>query len=472
MKLQGQPILLQGIDTSVRELEWKLLLSYHASKLGIGSVIAKGGFLKACQSESKNANWVGRFTSHNGRSKGDSRLMESFKERGTAGFYLHDEAGFSNGVIADRFIINTHPKEHLNNDAFRAVFLWGESQRKTLVDSDFRLASKCIVSGYPRFDFYRPEYAILDNNKVDSIKKRFGKFVLCTTRFGAFNTAIGAQELLSARVFELTKPMFNDETEAQTYLFHRWSKEGMDLLNYVQVVRLLALTFTDLQFVVRHHPKENEDLYHEIFQKLNNVHITHEGDVRPWLRAATAVVQSECTTGMEALLVGTPTINVVKRYQEFDNLSYHLLDRIGQVVSNGEQAIDILEKILNDSDSFGSSDADLALLENDLHNIQEPSIPVILDTILADLRKRPTPDSEVQLPRPQQVPRYSSFKKRIKSYVKSHLMSKSQNLNRDKNRLPFNRISIEELWQTFEDAFGNAGELRSIGDEHIVINGK
>ena len=61
--------------------------------------------------------------------------------------------------------------------------------------------------------------------------------------------------------------------------------------------------------VVRPHPAENQEPWHAIAAQCNNLHVTNEGNVIPWLIAAKALVHNGCTTAVEAAVLGTPAIS-------------------------------------------------------------------------------------------------------------------------------------------------------------------
>ena len=73
----------------------------------------------------------------------------------------------------------------------------------------------------------------------------------------------------------------------------------------------MADKFCNSTFIIRPHPVENESPYKQLEKQYRNIKVVQSGNVIPWLYAATAVLHSGCTTGIEAYLINKPAIAYV-----------------------------------------------------------------------------------------------------------------------------------------------------------------
>jgi hypothetical protein len=80
------------------------------------------------------------------------------------------------------------------------------------------------------------------------------------------------------------------------------------LEHFKRLIPELSRALPGLRIVVRPHPSESHDLWHETAMGLDDVEIANEGNVYPWLMACEAVIHNGCTTAVEATILGTPAI--------------------------------------------------------------------------------------------------------------------------------------------------------------------
>jgi hypothetical protein len=78
--------------------------------------------------------------------------------------------------------------------------------------------------------------------------------------------------------------------------------------HFKQMVTSLAESRPKLTVVVRPHPVENPAVWNQIAALHTNVHALNEGNVLPWLLASKLLIQNSCTTGVEAFVLGVPSI--------------------------------------------------------------------------------------------------------------------------------------------------------------------
>ncbi len=77
---------------------------------------------------------------------------------------------------------------------------------------------------------------------------------------------------------------------------------------FKEMVGSLAESRPKTTIIVRPHPVENPAVWNQIAARYANVHALNEGNVLPWLLASKLLIQNGCTTGVEAFVLGVPSI--------------------------------------------------------------------------------------------------------------------------------------------------------------------
>jgi hypothetical protein len=98
----------------------------------------------------------------------------------------------------------------------------------------------------------------------------------------------------------------------------------------LELVLYLSAENIDHDIILRPHPGEDHSTYVQLFDQYENVRIKHEGDVRSWIYASNGVIHHDCTTGVEAALMGTPVVS----YQPLSDVQIDTV--LSQVVSQTE----------------------------------------------------------------------------------------------------------------------------------------
>lgn len=186
----------------------------------------------------------------------------------------------------------------------RALLAWGTDNEHLWRTYPAYHGAPIAVTGNSRIDLLRPELRSFFDEEVNEIRARLGRFVLINTNFGPVNHYFpGRGRLL--RIAEAAEKDPDAEPDFRVgaarhvlALFHA----------FVAMVPALARALPDRTIVVRPHPSESHEPWLHAALACPNVHVIHDGNVVPWLIAADTLIQNGCTTGLEAHILGTPTI--------------------------------------------------------------------------------------------------------------------------------------------------------------------
>ena len=170
------------------------------------------------------------------------------------------------------------------------LFLLGRRHEKTIKKKVPNNYYKII--GNPRYDMFNKKFKSIFYDDVKEIKKRHGKFVLITSRFGNVNlnrTSIGS-------VSKLLDKRYQDQSILLSKKFE-------------EMILFLAKNLKNYKIILRPHPSESLKFWKKKLSKFDNCDVIYEKNVAPWILASESMIQNRCTTGVESFLLGRKTIS-------------------------------------------------------------------------------------------------------------------------------------------------------------------
>lgn len=321
--MKGKIVLLP-IDSTRRDLEWRVFLAAQLAKAGIHSVIMDNRVFRRVHRHSYNCLLLARV-------REDHDILTSGATRKTKVFYLHDEGAFYLKAAYLETVRRIYPQSLFKNPMIEKIFFWGRKQMTVFKDDPSK--HKFVVSGYPRFDLCRSEYDWIDKKAMRLLKEKYGEYILICSRFAAANKGIDDPHILGKRMLQLWARRGDtqgDERESKlSEMFDYWARTVREFSDFVSAAAKLAMDFPQESFIYRPHPAESEAFYKEPFDHFPNLHVSKEGDVRPAIRASKAVIHSECTTSIEASAMQKPLVNFRPQAGHMDELSVCGLTNVG-----------------------------------------------------------------------------------------------------------------------------------------------
>jgi surface carbohydrate biosynthesis protein len=282
------PNLLLPIETVNRELDAKLLLGLFAAEAGfnchIGTMnkILSSGFPPSI------------YMSKSVRFAKQVKLMRQLGHTVAA----WDEEGLV------RFRDDIHAAR-LEEDAFNlpsALFSWGKSNSEVWRKHPFYCGTKIIEAGNPRIDLLRDELRPLHLEKAESLRTAYGPFAMFNTNFSFVNHyKVGGRPAKVGR----------NSYDGKAYLkFKREVDDHKRRLfdEFKLLMPKLAEVIAPAKLIIRPHPSENPETWRGVAAHLPNVVVIHEGQVAPWLLAASCLIHNGCTSAVEASVLRRPVL--------------------------------------------------------------------------------------------------------------------------------------------------------------------
>tara|TARA_Y100000768_G_C23981173_1_gene685884 strand:+ start:1186 stop:2454 length:1269 start_codon:yes stop_codon:yes gene_type:complete len=280
-------IFLIPIETSVRELDYKLLLSLKlAQKDAMVFLGSKGKLLPLIESMT-NFNYLDK-----GYHKGQSEnLYNNIKNRQGYIFSLDEEGAVD---FNDNSSLKSRYSQTLFEQAER-VYLWGKNQKEIYGHS----YKNSIVTGHPRFEILKKKFRSIFSRDVRKLQKDFGDFILINTNMSFGNNIRGNSFVIN-----------NYE--------HRFPQIKKIIAQDHQKINIILETISRLlsaskKVILRPHPEESTIFYKENFKNNENFIINKSDSVIPWIIASKTVIHTDCTTALEAFCLDKIPISVLPK---------------------------------------------------------------------------------------------------------------------------------------------------------------
>jgi hypothetical protein len=173
----------------------------------------------------------------------------------------------------------------------------------------------------------------------------------------------------------------------------QYLKQGM-FEAFQAMIPALENAFPKHNIIIRPHPTENPAVYQQITRDCSRVVITNQGNVVPWLMACRCVIHNGCTTGVEAYVMGVPTLSYrAVVIEEIDDGFYRLPNLVSRQCFNLDELIAVLKDVLTGkSRTLVSAERDELInrhLEATSGRMACERIVDVLESMLTDNRGQP-----------------------------------------------------------------------------------
>lgn len=167
------------------------------------------------------------------------------------------------------------------------------------------------ITGNPRIDFLRPPLSGPNLERGRAIRDARGDYLLVNANFAGANPR--SEDSLGYYDLCVRVGVVNPADKADIEAFHEWMRwDHENLVAMVATLRLLSRRNPDRRIVLRPHPSESSDTWARGAAGVPNIDVIRDGDHIPWTAGARVMLHASCTTGLEAFLLETPTVGLVR----------------------------------------------------------------------------------------------------------------------------------------------------------------
>jgi surface carbohydrate biosynthesis protein len=295
--------LLIPVENQARELDPKLLLAAVAAERGFACVVGSRTDLDFR---------LGRFAR-------GTYLAKSMTPRSRKVFSILRQLGHEIAVWDEEALVTYALPEiyygrRLDPDTLALVsrlFAWGEADAELLRKYPSYPGTPIHVTGNPRGDLLRPELRACFEREALACRREHGDFLLVNTNFGHVNAFYPFMNLLLPPDAHGERGLGRGALGmTRAYAEGRAAHKQAVFRAFLAMIPFLHETFPKLNLVVRPHPVEDPAPWQELAARHERVRMVADGGSPiPWLLSARALVHNCCTTGVEAWLLGTPSVS-------------------------------------------------------------------------------------------------------------------------------------------------------------------
>jgi surface carbohydrate biosynthesis protein len=319
--MQKIPIIIP-VENQVRELDPKLLLACIAARRGFSTIIGS-----RLEIDFRIASFPRSIY-----------LSKSMTARSIKMFRIMRKLGHEIAVWDEEALVHMQPETYftrrLSTQAIKYVshlFAWGQENAELWRQyPDLPEGMPIHITGNPRGDMLRPALHPYFKSEAETLRAIYGDFILINTNFSSVNAFVAGLNLFMPVKKGEGQPKFGRGAIGMTREY------AQGLHNFKQavfedikgIIPALEQAFPDVTIVVRPHPTEDPQVYHDIASRCSRVRVSNEGNVIPWLMAARALVHNSCTTGVEAYIMRVPAVAFMASRDEYYDYGYYRLPNI------------------------------------------------------------------------------------------------------------------------------------------------
>ncbi len=283
-------IVILPCETRAREFDAKLLLACHIAESGIPAIVGAKKIIDKMAPSLPRGIYIGK----------------SMTVRSTTVLRMLRRLGFTVTAWDEEGLVWATPELYrltkLDTRALQephCIFAWGEANAAAIRDHPGFSDAPLYLTGNPRTDLLRPALRGLFNEQADDLRMRFGKFILINTNFSRINHFYPGE----SHLLNLLKSGKKQENSQDDLKLGMAVHKKLIFDHFLKMVAAVARQFSGATVVIRPHPSENHATWIEATRHCNNVQVIYEGNVVPWLMAASVTVHNSCTTAVESFLL-------------------------------------------------------------------------------------------------------------------------------------------------------------------------
>lgn len=296
------PIVYLPIEIQVRELPSRLMIAAHLLNAGYAVVVGShwslvtetnlallppGAFLFKTVNRVQGSAMAGASANGHLPMATDEEVLIFTDYNGYIGAFSEVAAGACHLFFAQ-------------SDAHRAA-----------VEKRFpHLAGKVRVTGNPRIDLLLPRNRTVFEG-IDPRVDDAQPYILFNTNYASINSIWNDGQGIAAMA-AATGAFDGDDREARIAEFIAITEwERTNFLAMTALMGWAVQNIKGLNFVVRPHPVERARHWEKMLAGTPNTRLIPRSDPHPWIVSAKLVIHTGCTTGLEAALLGTPSLNLL-----------------------------------------------------------------------------------------------------------------------------------------------------------------
>ena len=337
------------VEKKHRELMSKLLVALELTSLGIPVVI---GHSRALYANARNLPPGLMFLK--GMNKVQYKITAQLPSAGHKTVACDEEAMGARGPL---LVKDTWAEIR---PLMTKVFCQGPEHRDVLMKERNFSASQLAITGNPRIDLLRPPFTETWRRQAAEIAQENGPFVLVNTDMSATNSRFHNLEYYRQVLVQIGW-LDEDSEEDRRLLEHHLKHDQSNMDAVSDFARGMRAAMPDGKIVLRPHPAEDDRRWRDLARETGNLTVVTDSEPVPWLLAARGLIHTGCTTGVEAAILGTPSIALITDREDNPFSEYRLSNAVSHQVTTVDDAVEVARVLLSDKPEAEATAIDGAL---------------------------------------------------------------------------------------------------------------
>lgn len=358
--------ILFTIELSERELFAKILLALEMAKLGFRIYIGSFRSIHEIRGRIKSCIFFHK--------SGYRRRIKLYKRQMQATVAVLDE---EMGVAIPASRLDTACAFRygaFDKSSYDYVFTIGEGHKRRLEAMANMSGIKIISTGWPRIDLWREEYQGVHRLKVENLRENYGEYLLFVSSFG-YTSEAGFDFALNKAKSEVAAQMVRNTRDA--------------FGNYVALLKRLAEESGE-RIIIRPHTSESVEDWRAIFAGHPNVEVVREGDVTPWLLAASGVIAYRSTVVLQAALNGIPTVQY--KINDIDGIHDVPVFKVSKCANTFEEVTAYLQSCRTPEERIRVKELAIQALKDDVSSMSGETAAHKIAAVLGSVNVKPQPE--------------------------------------------------------------------------------
>jgi surface carbohydrate biosynthesis protein len=285
--------LIIPVETQVREMDAKILLSCVAAEYGFPVIIGSRAYVHYHVASFPRGVYLAKSL----RTL-SIRMFKILRQLGHE-IVAWDEEGILRWPDEEYYRQRLSP---ITLARTSHLFAWGPDNARVFRDYPGYPNVPIHITGNPRIDLMRPELREYYKPQVTALQEKYGDFVLVNTNFGLVNhfyPDLGyLKKAVESKVPETVYPYDSAKGRHKLALFKCFQ----------EMLPSLCAAVPDYTVILRPHPSENQAVWISMAKDCPNLRVINEGSITPWLMATKAVIANGCMTLVESAVLGVPAV--------------------------------------------------------------------------------------------------------------------------------------------------------------------
>ena len=264
-----------------------------------------------------------------GKKKSD--LHNDFKSQGFILTSIDHEHGVLDNLNYKNFFIKSRiDKKEL--EKFDAFFCWGKYDYKNLVENFPISKNKFFLTGSNRVDAWK-------NIQIKNYTKDNEKKISIFSNFAFSNNKYSEKKIFSLK----RKAGYYKrcpELLIQEKLFLSYQKKLIK--KFVNLINFLVIKYPNYQFFFKPHPTENKNFWDKKLLNSRNLTIVNQKSSTSLIKESDLIIQTRCTTSVEATINSINNINFIPVYAEHGFAKF-----VDKFSNNAKNEIEVVKLINN-----------------------------------------------------------------------------------------------------------------------------